>query len=276
MESLPKRPLGKTGYDVSVLALGGVKYNFLPDAEAAALVNRAIDLGINYIDTANGYKDSERKIGLVLRDRRSEVYLATKSMARDRDGMARDMEESLRRLQTDHIDCVQIHDLAGEADLAAVTAPDGALKAIESFRAAGTVRFVGLTGHKNPDVLAKGMKEYPFDTVLCAMGALHEAARPFQKTVLPVARQRGVGVLGMKVLAYAFLAEHAEKALRFVLGTEGIAAAVVGAETAEHIEFNARVARALGPLSDAERAELIAQAGEIYRRRKEEAWFIVP
>lgn len=274
METIPKRALGRTGCQVSVLALGGVKYNFLPDAEAAALVHRAIDLGINYIDTAHGYKDSEQKIGPVMAERRGEVYLATKSNARDRAGMAADIEESLRRLRTDHLDCVQIHDLGTEAELAAILGPDGALKAIESFRAAGTVRFVGVTGHRNPSVLAKAMNEYPFDTILCAMGAVHEAVRPFQDTILPVARQRGVGVLGMKALAYAFLADHAEAALRFVMGTEGITAAVVGMDTLEQLEFNVRVARQLTPLNGAERADLLAQAGDIYRRREAEAWFI--
>jgi predicted aldo/keto reductase-like oxidoreductase len=276
METLTKRPLGKTGFDVSVLALGGVKYNFLPDAEAAALVHRAIDLGINYIDTAHGYQNSERKIGLVMAERRNEVYLATKSTARDRAGMEADIEQSLRHLRTDHLDCVQIHALGSEADLAAVTGEGGALKAIEAFRKAGAVRFVGVTGHQNPDVLAKAMQEYPFDTVLCAMGAVHEAVRPFHKTILPMARERGVGVLGMKVMAYAFLAEWAEAALRFVMGTEGISAALVGMDDLAQLEANVRVAREFAPLTEAERADLLAKAGETYRRRKAEAWFIVP
>jgi aryl-alcohol dehydrogenase-like predicted oxidoreductase len=274
MQPLPKRPLGRTGHNVSVLALGGVKYNFLPDAEAAAVVSRAIDLGVNYIDTAHSYGESERKIGLVMPERRGEVYLATKSGARDRAGMAADIEESLRRLQTDRLDCVQIHDLKDEADLAKALGPDGAVKAIEEFRAAGQVRFIGVTGHRDPHVLAKALTEYPFDTILCAMGAIHEAVRPFQGVILPVARERSVGVLGMKVLAYAFLADHAERALRFVMGTEGIAAAVVGVDSIEQLEFNVRVARELTPLDQDQRADLIAKAQEIYRRRETEAWFI--
>jgi aryl-alcohol dehydrogenase-like predicted oxidoreductase len=274
MDTLPKRPLGRTGFDVTILALGGVRYNSLPDADAAALIHRAIDLGINYIDTAHGYTDSEAKIGQVMPERRAEVYLATKSGARSRDGMAAEIEESLRRLRTDRLDCVQIHDLKDEADLAAALAPDGAVKAIEQFRAAGQVRFIGVTGHRNPHVLAKAMEEYPFDTVLCAMGAVHEAVRPFQNIILPVARRRGVGVLGMKAMAYAFLADHAERALRFVMGTEGICAAVVGADNLQQLEFNVGVARRFAPLPAAERDELLAAAGEIYRRRAAEAWFI--
>jgi aryl-alcohol dehydrogenase-like predicted oxidoreductase len=274
MNKLPTRPLGRTGFQVSLLALGGVTYNFLPDAEAARVVHRAIDLGVNYIDTAHGYKESERKIGPVTAERRDEVYLATKSNSRTRDAMAADIEESLRRLQTERIDCVQIHDLVDEQVLAQVTGPDGALKAIEEFRAAGSVRFVGVTGHRDPRVLAKALDEYPFDTILCSLGAVHEAVRPFHEVILPAAERRGAGVLGMKVMAYAFLADHAESALRFVLGHPGVAAAVVGVDDIAQLEANAAVARAYEPLSDAERRELLTEAERIYRKRKDEAWFV--
>jgi aryl-alcohol dehydrogenase-like predicted oxidoreductase len=274
MSTLPTRPLGRTGFAVSLLALGGVKYNFLPDAEAARLVSRAIDLGINYIDTAHGYEDSERKIGLVLAERRQEVYLATKSTARTRDAMAAEIEESFRRLQTERIDCVQIHALSSAEELSAILAPDGALKAIEEFRREGRVRFVGLTGHRHPEILAQALVEYPFDTLLCGLGAVHEAVRPFHATIMPAARSRGVGVLGMKVLAYGFLADQAEAALRFTLGLEGVAAAVVGMDSIAQLEANVAVARSWRPLSPGQRQELLLAAQQIYEARKSEAWFI--
>ena len=274
MTALPQRPLGRTGCNVSVLALGGVTYNFLPDAEAAAVVHRAIDLGINYIDTAHGYKESERKIGPVMAERRDEVYLATKGGSRDYDGMAADIEESLRRLRTDRLDCVQLHDLKDEADLAAALAPDGAVKAIEKFQASGAVRFVGVTGHRDPGILAKALREYPFDTILCSLGAVHAAVRPFHETILPAARERGVGVLGMKVMAYAFLKDMAAEALRFVMGLDGVTSAVVGVDNIEQLEANAAVARRCEPLSDDEQSHLLAEAERIYRARADEAWFI--
>ncbi len=274
MSDLPKRPLGRTGFDVTVLSLGGVKYNFLPDDEAAAVVHRALDLGINYIDTAHGYKESERKIGLVTGERRDEVYLATKGTGRDRDGMRANIEESLRRLRTDHLDCVQIHDFKDEDDLRAITAPDGALKAIEEFRRDGTVRFVGLTGHRDPAILAKALEEYPFDTLLCSLGAVHAAVRPFYDTVMPVAKRRGVGVLGMKVMAYAFLADWAEEALRFVMGLDGVSSAVVGVDTIEQLEANVAVARLCEPLSETDQSAFLTEAERIYHRREDEAWFV--
>ena len=274
MNGLPTRPLGKTGFDVSILALGGVMYNFLEDSEAAAVVHRAIDLGINYIDTAHGYKESERKIGLVMAERRDEVYLATKCRTRDRDGMAAEIEESFKRLQTDHMDCIQIHDLYTEEDVAKITASDGALKAVESFREDGSVRFVGVTGHVNPDILARALREYPFDTILVSLGAVHAAVRPFYETIIPVAQKQGVGVLGMKVMAYGFLKDYAEQALRFVLGRPGVSAAVVGVDNIEQVEQNVAVARAFRPLMEAEQSKLLETAQRIYQERESEAWFI--
>jgi len=274
MNQLPKRTLGQTGYEATVLALGGVTYNLLPDDEAVAVVNRAIDLGINYIDTGHGYKESERKIGLVMAERRDEVYLATKTKSRDYDGMAADIEESLRRLRTDRIDCVQLHDFKDEDDLLAVTAPDGALKAIEKFRKDGAVRFVGITGHRDPEILARALREYSFDTILCSLGAVHAAVRPFYDTIMPVARERGVGVLGMKVMAYGFLKDHAADALRYVMGLPGVSAALVGVDNIEQVEANVAVARECRPLSEAEQADLLSTAESIYRRRIDEAWFI--
>lgn len=275
MSALPTRPLGRTGVEVSALALGGVTYNLLDDdAKAAAVVHRALDLGITYIDTAHSYKDSERKIGLVMRERRREVFLATKSTSRDYDGMSADIEESLRRLQTDHLDCVQLHDVKDEADLKAVTAKTGALKAIEKFRAGGSVRFVGITGHRDPVILAKALREYDFDTILCSLGAVHHAVRPFYDTIMPVALERGVGVLGMKVMAYAFLKDHAADALRFVMGLDGVASALVGVDNLEQLEANVKVARSFAPLSALEQESLLSEARRIYEARKSEAWFI--
>jgi aryl-alcohol dehydrogenase-like predicted oxidoreductase len=274
MAELPKRTLGKTGLDVSVFSLGGVTYNLHDDAHAAAVVNRAIDLGVNYIDTGYGYSDSERKIGLVMADRRDEVHLATKSNARDYDGMKAHVEESLQRLQTDHIDCYQIHDLGTEEQLAQITGPNGALKALEEARRDGSVRFVGVTGHRNPEILARALQEYPFDTLLVSLGAMHAAVRPFYETVMPVAQERGVGVLAMKVMAYGWLAEMAEAAVRFVLSLPGVSTAVVGVDDVAELEQDVLPAREFRPIAKSERDELLETAREIYWKRSDEAWFI--
>ena len=276
IQQLPTRPLGNTGHDVSILSLGGVKYNFLDDADAAAVVHRAIDLGINYIDTAHGYQDSERKIGLVMAERRNEVFLATKTIKRDRDSAAREIEESLKRLQTDCIDCLKIHDVHNEEQLRKVLAPNGALKAVEDFQRSGAIRFIGVTSHVDPEVLARAMREYPFDILLTSLGAVHEAVRPFHRTIMPVAQERGVGVVAMKAMAYGFLENHVEHALRFTMGLPGVASALVGVDNIDQLEQNVAVARDFAPLTEGEQAALLADARQIYESRRDDAWFIHP
>ncbi len=274
--ALPMRTLGATGCRVSVLSLGGVKYNKRSDRHAAGVVSRALDLGVNFIDTAHSYEDSERKIGLVLRDRRDGVFVATKTERRDRDGARREIEESFRRLQTDRIDLVQVHDLATEQQLAQATGPDGALRAMEEFVEAGRVRFIGVTGHRYPELLAKALEEYPFDTLLVALGAMQGAVRPFYETVMPPAIARDVGVIGMKVMAHGWFGEEgmAEPALRYVLGLDGVATALVGVDDVRQLEQNVRVARECRPLSDAEREDLLSRSRAMYKRRPDKAWFI--
>jgi uncharacterized protein len=272
---LEKRLLGRTGLEITILGLGGVKYNLLEDDQAAAVINRAIDLGINYIDTAHSYADSERKLGLVIGERRKEVVLATKSTARDRDGFLRQMEESFVRLRTDYIDIVQMHDVKDEADLAErLDEKSGAVRAAEQLRSEGRIGFIGLTGHTSPEPLAAALRAYPFDTLLVSLGAVHEAVRPFYDTIMPAALERGVGVLGMKATAYGFLSAHLEHALRFVMGLPGVASAVVGMDSIEQVERNVAIADAFTPLSDIERSDLLAAAECIYQGRVEEAWFI--
>lgn len=274
--ALPTRPLGRTGQDVSILSLGGVKYNERSDRHAVGVVNRAIDLGINYIDTAHSYSDSERKIGLAVRDRRDDVFLATKSTQRGRDGMRREIEQAFSRLQTDRLDLVQIHDLANEDQLAEVLGPDGAVRAIEEYRDAGQVRFVGVTGHRYPDVLARALKEYAFDTILVALGAMQAAVRPFYPTVMPVAQERGVGVVAMKVMAHGWFGRVglAQSALRFVLGRPGVATALVGVDDTKQLEQNVKVARGFSALSDPEQNELLERVRRLYREQPGKAWFI--
>ena len=120
------------------------------------------------------------------------------------------------------------------------------------------------------------MREYPFDTLLVSLGAVHEAVRPFYDTVMPVARERGVAVLAMKVMAYGFLEDHVETALRYAMGLPGVAAAVVGVDNIEQLEANAAIAARFEPLTPAQQEELLDAARSIYERRKKDAWFIHP
>src|SRR5262249_43120327 len=156
-------------------------------------------LGVNYCDTAPAYSGSLDYYGAALGERRSQVFLASKTHDRTRDGSLRLLDESLRRLRTDHLDLWQLHDLRTQRDLDAIFAKGGALEALLQARQEKRVRFLGLTGHQDPQILLAAMRRFDFDTVLVALNAADIHRLPFQNTVLPEAARRGMGVIGMKV-----------------------------------------------------------------------------
>jgi predicted aldo/keto reductase-like oxidoreductase len=168
---MPTRNLGRTGYRVGIFSLGGQATIEKPNLEeqSVAIVNRAIDLGVNYIDTAAAYGGadqwSQKYIGKVMKHRRREVFLTSKTHRRTYDESMRLLESSLTQLQTDHLDLWQLHNVAQTEQLDQIFAKDGAIHALEKARAEKVVRFVGITGHADPFVLADGLKRYQFDTI---------------------------------------------------------------------------------------------------------------
>ena len=251
---IPRRPLGRTGAMVSILGLGGAIAVARSPEMAARIVNRAIDLGVNYIDTAHQYGASEANIGQVMRERREEVILASKTDDRTYDGTMRQFELSLRRLQTDRIDVYQLHAIHGEGDLRTALAADGAITAIEQLRAAGSVRYVGITGHKNSDFFARALAEYPFDCVLMAINAGDVHYDSMIRNALPAACARDMGVIAMKVAAYDGRIFRADgittmnEALGYTL-SHPVATAIVGISTVEQLEENVRIAREFEPFA---------------------------
>jgi aryl-alcohol dehydrogenase-like predicted oxidoreductase len=266
---MPLRPLGRLPWSASVLTLGGVKWDTqCADGEAAALIRRAYELGVNTFDTAWGYGDgeSERKLGLALEGIRDRVWVNTKTMDRTCDGARRQIETSLQRLRTDRIDLLFVHSLNSEEDYDRILGPDSVLKAIEEYRSAGHVRYVGVSGHWVKDLQARILQEYPFDAVLFPAGLFNIAYRySFLETVLPVARQRGMAVLGMKIFG-AGRVQHArsiEPYLRYSLN-QPIDTCVIGCDSIAQLEATVRVVKACPPpLSDAEQAPLLREAIDI-------------
>ncbi len=174
-QKMPTRALGRTGHNVCLFSLGGqatLEQDGKTD-EAVAIINRAIDLGVNYIDTAAAYGRgvSETYIGEVMKTRRKEVFLATKTHDRSYDGSMRLLEKSLKQLQTDRIDAWQLHNVRTQDDLDKIFAKDGAMKAMEKARDEKIIRFLGITGHRDPFILKKGIEQYPFDSILMALNA---------------------------------------------------------------------------------------------------------
>lgn len=262
------RQLGKTGVQVPVLGYGTATLGSIeagvPTEEAAEILNHAIDRGVTYLDTSPDY-GSESKVGEVMKTRRDEVFLATKCNLRSRDGVLRDIHESLQRLQTDRVDLLQIHAVNTHADLETVLASDGALAGVEAARDQGLCRFVGITGHARPDVLARALQEYDFDTVLIALGAADRLVSRPETVFLPMAREKGTGVIAMKVLLHGEITRR-DLALRYSLGLDGVSLAIVGMKSKLEVDAAAEIVEGLSPLSEQEEEVLLAAAREIVHR----------
>ena len=262
---LPSRTLGRTGAKVSILAFGcGSRFLMYKDEESAtAILNRAIDSGITYLDTAYSYGDgeSETRVGHVMATRRKDVWLATKIPDRTRDGFLRRLEGSLKRLQTDHVDLVHIHSLGQADDLAKIEAKDGALKGLMEAREQKMARFAGMTSHTNGEVMAQAIQRHDLDCVQMALNASRNGR--FEELALPAANAKNLGVIAMKVTGQEFLVgEGAGKAdmnslLRYSMSLP-VTAAVVGMPRPEMLAHNVDIARGFSPLSDQER-ELLRQ-----------------
>jgi len=264
-KELPTRILGRTGYAVSILGFGGASIGLgmtRPNRkEAVAIVNRAIDLGITYIDTASSYGDSEEKIGEVMRTRRKEVVLATKTLKRSKQESAKEIRESLRRLRTDYLDIIQIHAVNDVATLEEVLREDGAVAAAEEAQKAGLARFIGITGHRQPEVIAEALKRYPFATCLIPLSAADHQLYDFESVVFPIAKERNVGVIGMKVLADGRMTANVPVYIRYTLSLT-ITTAIIGMRSLKEVEQNCAVARTHTPMTRKQVEDLLLATRE--------------
>jgi len=275
--AMPTRSLGKTGYKVGIFSLGGQAAIETPGMEEVSekIINRAIDLGVNYIDTAAAYGGglSQENIGKVLKTRRSEVFLASKTHDRTYDGSMKLLEESLNKLQTDHLDTWQLHNLRTQEEVDRIFADNGAIKALEKAKTEGIVRFLGITGHYEPVVLKNALDRYPFDSILMAVNGADVHYLSFKNYLLPEALRKGIAIIGMKVATRGRMlscwtppppAEQPERLRTSLRGTLTIREAlhynmslpvsttIIGVDNVEQIEENVRLASEFTPLSESE------------------------
>lgn len=263
VKPLPSRTLGRTGAKVSILAFGcGSRFLMYEEEDKAlAAANRAIDLGITYLDTAYAYGDgkSESRIGQVMATRRKEVWLATKIPDRSRDGFLRRLEGSLKRLQVSQVDLAHIHSLGQADDLAKIEANDGALKGALEAREQKMTRFIGMTSHTNGEVMAQAIQRHDLDCVQMALNASRNGR--FEELALPAAKQKNLGVIAMKVTGQEFLLgsgagkSNISSLLRYSMSLP-VTTAVVGMPHLEMLEQNVNVARAFSPLREEEMEHL--------------------
>jgi predicted aldo/keto reductase-like oxidoreductase len=209
---------------------------------------------------APAYASSQDYYGAALGERRRDVFLAVKTHDRNRDGALRLLDDSLRRLRTDHLDLWQLHDLRAMEDLNRIFAKGGAIEALLRARDEGRVRFLGITGHHDPAVLLEAMRRFDFDTVLVALNAADIHRLSFLRAVLPEAARRGMGVIGMKVCAQGALLGPGrltmDEAMGYVLSQHGVSTVIVGCTTPDEVDENARIARRFTTFDDRRLHEL--------------------
>lgn len=268
--SIPQRPFGNTGETVGIYSLGAqatVEQVGMKE-EAVEIVNRCIDLGINYIDTSAWYGmdgnssegdhlrgTSERHVGEVMRTRRGEVFLATKTHDRTYDGAMRHLESSLKNLQTDTIDLWQIHNIKpgdGE-DMELIFGDEGVIKAMEQARDEKIVRFLGITGHADPDPMKQMVDRYPFDSVLMALNAADKHHNSYIEKLLPTAVEKNMGIIGMKIPARDRIFDHGgiismKEAMSYTMSLP-ISTIIVGIDKIAELEENIRIAQEFEPLT---------------------------
>jgi aryl-alcohol dehydrogenase-like predicted oxidoreductase len=271
---IPQRPLGQTGQHVSILCLGGWHIGQAGkddgDDVAIKLMQRAIDEGVTFFDNCWDYHDgyAEELMGKAVHDRRDKVFVMTKNCERDYEGSKKCLEDSLRRLQTDHLDLWQFHEMVYDNDPDWVFDKGGIRAAIEA-QEAGKVRFIGFTGHKDPSIHLKMLnKPHRWDTAQMPINICDYFFRSFQHNVLPVCLQKGTGVLGMKSLGGGVQGKipssglvSAPECIRFAL-SQPIASLVVGLRNDKDLDQAIGAARGFQALSDAEQSELLARVQE--------------
>jgi hypothetical protein len=251
------RPFGRTGYEFPILSFGGQRivdeHNCTEDA-AIEIVNTAIDRGIRYFDTAWVYSkgQAETRLGKVVKYRRPEMWIATKTTETNRDGALRQLEESLERLQTSYVDEWRLHNVWDYTRLDQFTRKGGGLEAAVQARDEGMVRHISISCHTDPQILVEALNRFPFDSALIALSALDHFILSFAEEFLPVANAKGVATIGMKVLGLGSLTHEVERSLRYSFSLP-VSTVIVGMETMAQLEENLSIAEAFTPLSDQER-----------------------
>jgi len=252
---IPKRLLGKTEDVVSILGLGGegLLRTYGRGREATSLIHRAIDLGLTYFESARAYAGSESYYGMALGERRKEIFLASKSHERTLDGALSHLEGTLKNMKTDFLDLWMVHDVRTIKDIEQIFGPQGAIRAFESARRNKLVKWIGISGHRNPTILSRAIDLFPFDTVLIPINAAEPHYSSFAGEILPKAQAKGMGILGMKsfsrgVSMKIFGPDSSENFLRYAL-SQPVSTIVVGCDTIEQLEMNAKVAQAFRPMT---------------------------
>jgi predicted aldo/keto reductase-like oxidoreductase len=273
---VPYRTLGRSGEKVSLLGLGGYHVGIQKDgAESTRIIRAAVDQGVNFLDNCWDYNDgeSEVRMGKALRDGyRQKVFLMTKTDGQVKDAYNRQLDDCLKRLQTDHIDLVQFHEVIRPTDPDRIFGPGGAFEAALAARKAGKIRYIGFTGHKDPDIHLKMLQTgfahgFTFDAVQMPLNIMDAHFKSFAHKVVPVLVEHGIGVLGMKPLGGGLILNSKTvtpvECLHYAMNLK-TSVVINGCDSMERLKQGLEAARTFHPLSEAELSALLsktAQAG---------------
>ncbi len=295
--AMPTRNLGKTGYKVGIFSLGGQAALERADNEALAvpIIEKALNLGVNYIDTSSIYggpqRWSERYVGQVMKKRRSEAFLASKTKERTKAGSLEMLEQSLKLLNTDHLDLWQLHDIGTNNEIEQIFAKGGAMEALLEARDQKMVRFLGITGHFRPEPLIEAIHRYPFDTILMAVNAADPHHFSFSEQLLPLAVDKQMGIIGMKVPARGRILstwtpppmeqqKHSwegmvlaptpgtldmRQAMYYSLSLP-VSTIIIGCDSVEQLSQNVQLAREFTPFSGKQMASLVEKAEPVSKQ----------
>lgn len=258
-DPIPRRPFGKTGVKVSQLGLGGWHIGIQKErSESHRLIQTAMDAGVNFLDNSIDYNDgqSELRMGEAIQGRRDQVFLMTKHNFRDKKSALRDLEISLKRLQTDYLDLWQFHSIERVEDPDWIFEKNGAIEAAVLAKKQGKARFIGFTGHKNPEYhLAMLGKSYEWDAIQMPLNALDPHFRSFEKLVLPEAVKRQLGIVGMKPMAFQNAPKTgvitSTECLHYAMSLP-VSVTITGCETMERLETALKAAQTFRKLTDPE------------------------
>lgn len=245
---LPTRTLGKTKHQATIFGLGGegILRTTGFHKEAEAVIKKAVEVGINYFDTAPAYQQSRDYLGNSLWKyaKREQVFLASKTHDRTYQGTMLLLEDSLKRLNTNYLDLLQLHDLRSQEDIDEIFSKNGAVRALEEAKKQGKIRFMGITGHHDPEILISAIKKYDFDTVLLCTNAGDSHYLPFIRTVIPEARKKNMGVIAMKVTGQGNVLSYItmKEALCYTL-SQDVDLAIIGCKTPTEVEENAKLSK---------------------------------
>jgi aryl-alcohol dehydrogenase-like predicted oxidoreductase len=261
--AIPKRVLGRTGYEATLMGLGGegILRTYGNESQAYELINRAIDLGLNYFESARAYSGSESYYGLALKERRKDIFLTSKSHARDKKGALEHLRQTLTHMKTDHLDLWQVHDVRTEEDIEEIFGARGAIQGFIEAKKQGRTRFIGVTGHHDPFITQRCIEMFEFDTVLIPVNPGEPVYKSYLTHVIPVARKKNMGIVGMKIYFRGFASklpwyEDMEPFFRFAL-SQPVTLAVIGCDDLEQLEQNVRFASTFKPMGEDEIQDLI-------------------